>query len=156
MSLVGVFVNQPVDEVLATARAAGLTGIQLHGDEDAAAYAAEGLRLVKAVPVPEAFTADALTAIPSDVTVLLDAHDPVRRGGTGRTIDWTRAAEAARLRPIILSGGLTPENIRTAVRTVRPYGVDVSSGVESAPGVKDESRLRSLFAALRSESVEHA
>jgi phosphoribosylanthranilate isomerase len=156
VSLVGVFVNQPVDEVLATARAAGLTGIQLHGDEDAAAYAAEGLRLVKAVPVPEAFTADALTAIPSDVTVLLDAHDPVRRGGTGRTIDWTRAAEAARLRPIILSGGLTPENIRTAVRTVRPYGVDVSSGVESAPGVKDESRLRSLFAALRSESVEHA
>jgi len=156
VSLVGVFVNQPVDEVLATARAAGLTGIQLHGDEDAAAYAAEGLRLVKAVPVPEAFTADALTAIPSDVTVLLDAHDPVRRGGTGRTIDWMRAAEAARLRPIILSGGLTPENIRTAVRTVRPYAVDVSSGVESAPGVKDESRLRSLFAALRSESVEHA
>jgi phosphoribosylanthranilate isomerase len=88
--------------------------------------------------------------------VLLDAHDPVRRGGTGRTIDWTRAAEAARLRPIILSGGLTPENIGTAVRTVRPYAVDVSSGVESAPGVKDESKLRSLFAALRSESVEHA
>ena len=156
VSLVGVFVNQPVDEVLATARAAGLTGIQLHGDEDAGAYAAEGLRLVKAVPVAEAFTADALTAIPPDVTVLLDAHDPVRRGGTGRTIDWTRAAEAARLRPIILSGGLTPGNIRTAVRTVRPYAVDVSSGVESAPGVKDESRLRSLFAALRSESVEHA
>ena len=156
LSLVGVFVNRPVQEVLGTAREANLTAIQLHGDEDPGAYAAEGLRVVKAVPVARAFTAAAVTVIPPGVTVLLDAHDPVRRGGTGRTIDWVRAAEAARLRPIILSGGLTPGNVATAVRTVRPYAVDVSSGVESAPGVKDESKLRALFAALRPESVEHA
>ncbi len=90
----------------------------------------------------------AVSAIPDGVTVLLDAHDPIKRGGTGRTIDWTQAASAARLRPIILSGGLTAENVGDAVRTVRPYAVDVSSGVESSPGVKDPEKLRALFAAV--------
>jgi phosphoribosylanthranilate isomerase len=77
--------------------------------------------------------------------VLLDAHDPERHGGTGRTIDWDAAAVIARQRRVILAGGLNPDNIREAVARVRPFGVDVSSGVESAPGIKDVGRLRALF-----------
>jgi phosphoribosylanthranilate isomerase len=82
------------------------------------------------------------------VTVLLDAHDPIRRGGTGRTIDWTVAAEIARRRPTILSGGLTATNVADAIAQVRPHMIDVSSGVESAPGRKDEDKLREFFAAI--------
>ena len=82
-------------------------------------------------------------------TVLLDAHDPLRHGGTGQLIDWTVAATIARRRPVILSGGLTPETVDAAVRAVRPYAIDVSSGVESSPGRKDPTKLRAFFAALR-------
>jgi phosphoribosylanthranilate isomerase len=89
-----------------------------------------------------------MAAVPAEATVLLDAHDPIQRGGTGRTIDWTRAAALARQRPIILSGGLNADNVRVAIETVRPYAIDVSSGVESEPGVKDATKLRALFAAL--------
>ena len=147
---VGVFVNQDQGEVLDSARRAGLTGIQLHGDENAASYTGEGLPVIKALPVSQGFSLSAVEDVPRRVTVLLDAHDPVRRGGTGRTIEWTVAAAAARLRPIILSGGLTPENVTRAAAEVRPYAVDVSSGVESAPGVKDNEKLRAFFAALES------
>lgn len=150
VAAVGVFVNQPQDEVLETARAARLTAVQLHGDEDAADYAAAPLPVLKALPVAPGFSMSAVEDVPATITVLLDAHDPHRRGGTGRTIEWTVAAAAARIRPIVLSGGLTPDNVQLAVRTVQPYAVDVSSGVESAPGVKDESKLRALFAALQS------
>lgn len=155
VAAVGVFVNQPPEEVLETAAAAGLTAVQLHGDEDPARYLSRGMRVIKALAVGDAFTPSAAAGVPAGVTVLLDAHDPIRRGGTGRTIDWTAAAAVARLRPVVLSGGLTPENVERAVRTVRPYAVDVSSGVESAPGVKDESKLRAFFAALPRYDVEH-
>jgi phosphoribosylanthranilate isomerase len=148
VSRVGVFVNESAAAVRATAERAGLTAVQLHGDEDAAEYAEIGLPVIKAVPVGESFTVSALEEVPARVTVLLDAHDPIRRGGTGRVIEWTLASAAARLRPIILSGGLTPDNVKSAVAAVRPYAVDVSSGVEAAPGVKDEARLRAFFAAL--------
>jgi phosphoribosylanthranilate isomerase len=90
--------------------------------------------------------------VPARAMVLLDAHDPIKRGGTGRTIDWSTAAAAAKLRPIILSGGLTADNVREAIDTVRPYGVDVSSGVESSPGVKDHGKLRAFFAAVNTLS----
>jgi phosphoribosylanthranilate isomerase len=146
---VGVFVNQaPADVRDITARA-GLTAIQLHGDEAPEAFVARGLRVIKAVGVGDAFSPEALAAVPVNVTVLLDVHDPVRRGGTGQTIDWSVAAEAARTRPVILAGGLTPANVRDAVQTVQPYAVDVSSGVESAPGIKDATKLRAFFAALQ-------
>ena len=82
------------------------------------------------------------------VVLLVDAHDPEKRGGTGRTINWQSAREIAGTRRTILAGGLNASNIRLAVRSVRPYGVDVSSGVESAPGVKDPARLRQFFEAL--------
>jgi phosphoribosylanthranilate isomerase len=84
-----------------------------------------------------------------DVPVLLDAHDPVQYGGTGRPIDWTRAADVAARRRVILAGGLTPSNVGHAIRTVRPYGVDVASGVERQPGVKDRDAMRAFVAAVR-------
>jgi phosphoribosylanthranilate isomerase len=80
--------------------------------------------------------------------VLLDAHDPVRRGGTGRTVDWTRAALLARRRPLILAGGLQADNVAAAIEQVAPAGIDISSGVERVPGIKDETKLRALFRAL--------
>jgi phosphoribosylanthranilate isomerase len=124
--------------------------VQLHGDEHAADYAATSLPVIKALPVGEGFTLSAVQDVPTRVTVLLDAHDPIRRGGTGRVIEWTVAAAAARVRPVILSGGLTPDNVERAADAVRPYAVDVSSGVEAAPGIKDAVKLRAFFAALQS------
>jgi phosphoribosylanthranilate isomerase len=150
VSRVGVFVNQPPAEVFDTAARAGLTGVQLHGDENAGEYSGTPLPVIKALPVGKGFTLSAVQDVPARVTVLLDAHDPIRRGGTGRVIEWTVAAAAARLRPVILSGGLTPDNVKSATDAVRPYAVDVSSGVEAAPGIKDEVKLRAFFAALQS------
>jgi phosphoribosylanthranilate isomerase len=149
VTTVGVFVNQPPDEVRAIAERARVTTVQLHGDEDASDYGDAPFNVIKAVAVNGSAPPE-LSGVPAGVTVLLDAQDPVRRGGTGRTIDWTAAAAAARTRPIILSGGLTPDNVRLAVERVQPYAVDLSSGVESAPGIKDASRLRALFEALSS------
>jgi phosphoribosylanthranilate isomerase len=149
VSRVGVFVNESQAGIVTTAAEAGLTCIQLHGDEDASAYVDLPLPVIKALPVVEGFSLAAVEDLPSRVTPLLDAHDPARRGGTGRVIDWTVAAAAAKLRPVILSGGLTAENVKSAIAAVHPYAVDVSSGVESAPGTKDESKLRAFFASLQ-------
>jgi phosphoribosylanthranilate isomerase len=148
VATVGVFVNQPIDDVIAMAQRVRLTAIQLHGDEDATTYAGSGVRVIKALPVGPGFTMAAVEGVPADMTVLLDAHDPVKRGGTGQQIEWDVAAAAARTRPVILSGGLRPETVRRAIETVRPYALDVSSGVESTPGIKDEAKLRAFFAAL--------
>ncbi len=79
---------------------------------------------------------------------MLDAFDPDRLGGTGRTFDWSTAREAKQYGQIILAGGLTPENVARAVREVRPFAVDVASGVESAPGIKDAAKLRAFFTAV--------
>ncbi len=81
---------------------------------------------------------------------LLDARDPVRRGGTGRAVDWPAAADVARRGAIVLAGGLTPDNVADAIAAVRPYGVDVSSGVEDAPGVKDREKLAQFLRARAS------
>jgi len=149
VSTVGVFVDQPESHVCDVARLLKLSAVQLHGDEALESYGRVRARMIKAVPVRAGQDClAAVTAIPSGVTVLLDAHDPVKRGGTGRTIDWSQAASAAKVRPIILSGGLNAENVGAALGTVRPYAIDVSSGVESSPGVKDPAKLRALFGAV--------
>jgi phosphoribosylanthranilate isomerase len=145
---VGVFVDQPAEFVMGVARLVPLGAVQLHGSESIADFARMAQRLIKAVPVTDGFEAAAIELIPPYVTVLLDAHDPVRRGGTGRTIDWSIAAAVAARRRTILSGGLTAANVGEAVARVRPYMIDVSSGVESQPGVKDPVKLRQLFAAV--------
>lgn len=149
VTTVGVFVNQPPDFVAAVADRLNLGAVQLHGDESVADYARVSCRLIKAVAVVNgADCIAAVKAVPKQSSVLLDAHDPIKRGGTGRTIDWVQAAAAARERPIILSGGLTADNVRDAIAAVGPYAIDVSSGVEASPGIKDPEKLRALFAAL--------
>ena len=120
--------------------------MQLHGNEDEA-YVKEMTRPVfKAVPV--AGDGADVGRWPADVTVLLDVHDPVRKGGTGQTIDWDAAAGIAKKRQVLLAGGLTPENVAEAIARVQPYGIDVSSGVEEKPGIKDHGRLKALFEAI--------
>jgi phosphoribosylanthranilate isomerase len=147
VSAVGVFVNQ-VEEAAHTVREIGLSAVQFHGDEPAQSYHAFPVRVIKAVPVRDARARDLAAAVPPPATVLLDAHDPVARGGTGRTIDWSIAASIARARPVILSGGLTPANVADAIEAVHPYAIDVSSGVEASPGHKDPAKLRALFTGL--------
>lgn len=138
---IGVFVDQPADEVNAIVAQVGLGAVQLHGSEDETYVQLMTRPVVKAVAVG-AGSAPAIDRWPNDVTVLLDVHDPVKKGGTGRTIDWTTAADIAQRRKIILAGGLTPENVGEAIARVGPYGIDVSSGVETAPGIKDHGRLK--------------
>jgi phosphoribosylanthranilate isomerase len=153
---VGVFVDQPAREVQEIAKQVGLGAIQLHGHESVDYALGLMEPVIKAVPVSQGFDLAALDLIPDSITVLLDAHDPVRHGGTGRTIDWTVAARAAARRPVMLSGGLNPDNVRAAVSAVRPYGIDLSSGVESSPGVKNHASLRALFDALEMRPSERA
>jgi phosphoribosylanthranilate isomerase len=147
ITAIGVFVDQPADEVNAIAAAVGLGAVQLHGNESAQYVQTMARPVVKAVPV-EGDDTPAVDSWPSDVTVLLDVHDPVKKGGTGRTIDWNAASAIAKRRNIILAGGLTPENVGEAIARVRPYGIDVSSGVEEKPGIKDHGRLKALFEAV--------
>ena len=154
---VGVFVDESIDDVARIMDEVGLDAAQLHGHETPeycrelmalAAPKPEGRRrVIKAIGMTENGTID-VTPFGPDVVLLLDAHDAVRHGGTGRTVDWDKAREIALTRSTILAGGLNAANVKLAVQSVRPYGVDVSSGVESAPGVKDPSRLRSFFEAL--------
>jgi phosphoribosylanthranilate isomerase len=149
VSIVGVFVNQDAAYVAEVTATVPLTAIQLHGDESPDSYRHLRPHLIKSIAVHAGLDpVGASEALPLTTTILLDAHDPIRRGGTGRTIDWHTARALARLRPVILSGGLHAGNIADAVSHVRPYAVDVSSGVEASPGVKDPDRLRGLFAAL--------
>jgi phosphoribosylanthranilate isomerase len=145
---VGVFVDQPAEYVSAVASLVRLGVVQLHGSETPEMVERMPQRVIKSVAVTSDFDESSVDRIPARAGVLLDAHDPERHGGTGTTVDWSRAAAAARRRRVLLAGGLRPENVRTAIDTVRPFGIDVSSGVESAPGVKDPDRLRALFAAL--------
>lgn len=144
---VGVFVNQ-VQEAAELAPDLGLTAVQFHGDEAPDSYRGFPVPVIKAVAVRDESSRDDAAAVPAAVTVLLDAADPEKRGGTGRVVDWAIAAAIARSRRTILSGGLSPANVAAAIAAVAPYAIDVSSGVESAPGRKDHAKLRELFAAL--------
>ena len=139
---VGLFVNQPREHVNAVASLVRLGAVQLHGDETPEFAASIAAPVIRALPIEKA------DAWPEGTTLLLDAHDPVQRGGTGRTIDWTAAAAIASRRRVLLAGGLTPDNVAEAIAQVRPFGIDVSSGVERAPGIKDHQRLRALFEAV--------
>jgi phosphoribosylanthranilate isomerase len=144
VTVVGVFVNQSLDYVKGVASLVRLGAVQLHGDETPAFAAAVSRPVIKAVSVGGVDT----RVWAARTTLLLDVHDPAARGGTGRTIDWTAAAEVAAQRKILLAGGLTPDNVADAIARVRPFGIDVSSGVERAPGIKDPQRLRALFEAV--------
>jgi len=147
ITTVGVFVDQPAEYVSAVASLVKLGAVQLHGNETTGFAARIDRPVIKAMTL-----GDGEVEWPEGSIVLLDALDPVRRGGTGRTIDWDRAAAIAARRPVLLAGGLTPGNVADAVTRVRPFGIDVSSGVERAPGIKDHARLAALFEALHAIS----
>jgi phosphoribosylanthranilate isomerase len=154
VSRVGVFVNAGPAEVKRIVLRAGLDAIQLHGDEDPADYADCGAAIIKAVRLSGAGDVRAALACPTDVTLLVDAEDPVRRGGTGRPANWKLARTLARARPILLAGGIGAANVRDALRAVRPWGIDVSSGVEVRPGVKSQTKIAGLFARVAQADQE--
>ena len=145
---VGVFVNPTADEVNA-ATDAGISVAQIHGESnDWHGGLMPGVEVIRAVHLVDG-RPDAIEPDVPDHRILLDAHDPVRYGGTGKTIDWSRARLVAQAREVILAGGLTPHNVQLAIGEVRPFAVDVSSGVELRPGVKDHALLRAFIAAAK-------
>jgi phosphoribosylanthranilate isomerase len=150
---VGVVVDMPPDEVADVVRDIGLDAVQLHGDELVADYAAVPARLIKAVALEAESDVMRALGLPPAVAVLVDARAPTERGGTGQQANWAFAAQLARSRPVVLAGGLTGANVAQAVAQVRPWAVDVSSGVEQSPGAKSARRLHEFFAALQVERV---
>jgi phosphoribosylanthranilate isomerase len=144
---VGVFVNEPIGAVRTIAAQVRLSAVQLHGDEPPAYADALAWPVLRSVTLDTAGAA--CQAWAPGTTFLLDAADRERRGGTGVVVDWDRAADLARTQRIVLAGGLTPANVGGAIRRVRPYGVDVSSGVEEAPGVKDFDKVTRFLDAAR-------
>lgn len=146
---VGLFVNAPEALVGEAMSACGLQLLQFHGDETPEYCRQFGAMSMKAFRVQDAATIRTLPEYPTDAW-LLDAFVPGQRGGTGHSFNWELAIEAVKLgKPVFLAGGLTPENVAEAVRKVQPYGVDVSSGVESAPGKKDHAKVRAFIAAAK-------
>jgi phosphoribosylanthranilate isomerase len=146
--VVGVFVNAPLDEVARAAEDESLAMLQLHGDEgpDFCREAARrtGCKVIKAVRVHSAADVAAAEAFRTDYH-LFDAHREGSPGGTGESFDWELVAGRRSTVPMILAGGLTPENVGEAISVARPYAVDVAGGVESAPGIKDRA-LMTAFA----------
>jgi len=147
---VGVYANEKdMDHVTALAADAGVGAIQLHGPQFPEPEAPPaGYILIRAVAVGEDFKAESLGALRANA-FLLDAFHPRLSGGTGRLFDWELARDASDYGTIILAGGLNPGNVGRAIQQVRPYAVDVASGVESAPGQKDPALLRAFFAAVQ-------
>jgi phosphoribosylanthranilate isomerase len=148
VATVGVFVNASVDRIHEVVARSGIDTVQLHGDEPASYAASLGCAVFKTATLATA--EEVWREWPAETTLLLDAADPVRRGGTGVTLDWVRAAALACRRRVLLAGGLTPANVAEAIETVRPAGVDVSSGVEEAPGLKSAERVAEFLANARS------
>ena len=149
VAAVGVFVNETPERVNLVSSQAGLHLVQLHGDEAAEVCRRVARPFIKAFGTGPGFDPSVLDAYPEGTTVLLDADAPSARGGTGVTADWEVARRVAASRLTILSGGLSPENVAAAIAYVAPYGVDVSSGVEASPGVKDPDRLSRFVQAVR-------
>jgi phosphoribosylanthranilate isomerase len=157
VEVAGVFLNQSLDELAQTADAVGLTMVQLHGDEGpmlcAEAGRRTGCKVIKAVRVSSRAEIQALSSFHTDFH-LLDSYTPGVPGGTGATFEWELAHEHRGTAPMILSGGLTPENVGEAIVTVAPFAVDVASGVELIPGRKDPLKLEAFAAAVRSTAPQ--
>jgi phosphoribosylanthranilate isomerase len=156
VELAGVFVDAPLDEVARVAERCSLSLLQLHGNEGPA-YCREaerrtGCKVMKAMRIRDAAQIQALRPYRVDFH-LLDAYVPGTPGGTGESFNW----ELARLHPgpakVILSGGLTPDNVAQAIDVARPFGVDSASGTEAAPGRKDAAKVKAFFRAV--EAADH-
>lgn len=154
---IGVFVNEEPERVRALLDDCGLALAQLHGDESALYCQQLGRPVLKALRLKDRGTFLALAEFQGRANVrgfLIDTFSDQAYGGTGKTVDWTLAREAARSTPVILAGGLTPVNVAEAIVRVRPYGVDVSSGVEQSPGKKDPDKVKAFVHAARLVPVE--
>jgi phosphoribosylanthranilate isomerase len=146
---VGVFVNAKVEQVMFSLRICDFAGLQFHGDEPPAYCRQFGVKTIKAFRVRDPASLQPMSGYDTDY-FLLDSCVPGQPGGTGETFNWNLAVAAKKLgKPVILAGGLTPQNVAEAVRKVQPFGVDVSSGVESSPGKKDRQKMRDFVAAVR-------
>jgi phosphoribosylanthranilate isomerase len=141
---VGVFVQPTREEILQAIDVAQIRIAQVHGVVDIAEFADLPCELWVAMSL-----GGPIERIPPHATILLDAHDPERHGGTGKTIDWDAAGRIAATRRVMLAGGLTPDNVAEAIRRARPRGVDVSSGIEEHPGIKDARLMRAFAQAVR-------
>lgn len=155
----GVFVNAPLDDLAAEVDALGLTMVQLHGEEGPV-YCEElrrrtGVKIIKAARVSGGAELQAIEPFHTDFH-LLDTHHEDLRGGTGETWDWKLIQRRRSRVPLILSGGLTPENVGQAIGIVRPFAVDSASGTESAPGRKDPDKLAAFAAAVGGAGAEIA
>jgi phosphoribosylanthranilate isomerase len=151
LELTGVFVNATLDEVASTADRCGLTLLQLHGDEGPA-YCREaarrtGCKVMKAARVRDAAQVKDLRRFHTDFH-LLDAYSPRSPGGTGETFAWELARQHRGEPPVVLSGGLDPDNVGEAIAAAQPFGVDTASGTEAAPGRKDPAKLTAFFRAV--------
>ncbi|HVG74082.1 MAG TPA: phosphoribosylanthranilate isomerase, partial [Thermoleophilaceae bacterium] len=154
--LTGVFVNATLDEVATTADVCRFSMLQLHGDEGPA-YCQEaarrtGCKIVKAARVRDAAHVRALSVFHTDFH-LLDAHSPKAPGGTGESFDWELALLHPDTPPVILSGGLTSDNVADAIAAARPFAVDTASGTEAEPGRKDPAKLSAFFRAVEAAGV---
>lgn len=149
VSKVGVFVNAEEDVIRQAVTECQLTAVQFHGEESPAFCRLFPAKVIKALRVRDETVVR--TAAEYDVdALLLDTYTAGQQGGTGQTFDWSLAVRVKQLgRPVILSGGLTPDNVRAAIETVQPYAVDVASGVERSPGRKDTDNLRRFIEACR-------
>jgi phosphoribosylanthranilate isomerase len=153
----GVFVNQHLDEVTGLVDGLGLTMVQLHGDEGPA-FCAEvarrtGAKVMKAAPVRSQADVRALEVFHTDFH-LVDAHLPGMRGGTGETFDWELLRARHSSIPLVLSGGLRPDNVAAAIAATRPLAVDTASGTEASPGVKDPAKVAAFVGAVNATALE--
>ncbi len=149
---VGVFVNQPLETVRRIVDDCGLALAQIHGDETPAYCESLDRPVLRAIRLKDRRSFLSLAEYKGRAGVrgfVVDAFSPNSYGGTGQTVDWALAGEAAKAAPVLLAGGLTPHNVREAIEQVRPYGVDVSSGVEASPGRKDPEKLATFIQAVR-------
>jgi phosphoribosylanthranilate isomerase len=156
LELVGVFVNQSLDEIASSVDVLGLTHVQLHGDEGPAFCTAvaqrTGAKIIKAVRIGHAADLQDAARFRTDFH-LLDTSQAGLYGGTGKTWDWNLVKHWRSKVPYLLSGGLTAENVGEAIDIARPWGVDVASGVEAEPGIKDPAKLEAFFAAVEAAHV---
>jgi phosphoribosylanthranilate isomerase len=161
LEVVGVFLNTPLDEVVEIADLCSLTAVQLHGEEGPT-FCGEvghrtGSKVIKAARVRDRASVQALRAFRVGVDYhLLDAYSDDAAGGTGRTFQWELAKERGAGPPVILSGGITPDNVGEAIAAVRPFAVDSASGTEASPGVKDPVKVTALMRAVQQASLAAA
>ena len=148
VTTVGLFVNEPIPRIRRIMAAARLDVVQLHGDEQPDDCLIEPLRVIKALRIRDAASLEGANLYQVSA-LLFDAWHDEHYGGTGLNFDWQLAERLTGKCPLILAGGLTPENIIDAVRQVKPYGVDVSSGVEAQPGKKDHQKVAEFIRRVR-------